>query len=234
MGVAYTLSKSIGIEGAPNSDGAAAIQIPEFYHLNRAMSPFDRTHALHITNIVEVPFGPGRRWLNGGGVLGAVVGGWQVNNIVSLMSGTPFNVTSSATSLNSVDVTQRADLVVSEVKILGGTGRGNPYFDPFAFKPVPGTEARFGTAPFRVLRGPGAATWDLGVFREFRLPRKTNAQLRFEAFNVLNTPQYGNPGGNVSNLRLNADGTIRDLNGFSEVTSSSGERQMRVGVRFGW
>jgi hypothetical protein len=232
LGVNYTYSKSIGIEGAANSDGTAAIQIPEFYHLNRALSPFDRTHAVHITNILELPFGPGRRWLTGGGVLANLVGGWQVNNIISLMSGTPFNVTSSGTSLNAPESGQRADLVVSDVKILGGKGRGNPYFDPLAFKPV--TEARFGTAPYRVLRGPGSATWDLGVFREIGLPRNTNVQVRFEAFNVLNSPVYGNPGGNVSNLRLNADGTIRDLNGFSEITSSSGERQMRVGVRFGW
>jgi hypothetical protein len=232
IGVNYTLSKSIGIEGAPNSDNTAAIQIPEFYHLNRALSPFDRTHAVHITNIIEVPFGPGRRWLNGGGVLANVVGGWQVNNIVSLMSGTPFNITSSANSLNTVDVTQRADQVVADVNVFGWSGRGAAYFDPLAFKPV--TEARFGTAPFRVLRGPGAAQWDLGVFREFRLPRNANAQFRFEAFNVLNTPQFGNPGGNVSNLRLNPDGTVRDLNGFAVITSASGERQLRVGVRFGW
>ena len=64
VGVSYTWSKSMGIEGAPNSDGIALIQIPEFYHLNRALSPFDRTHNLNITNITELPFGAGRRWLN--------------------------------------------------------------------------------------------------------------------------------------------------------------------------
>ncbi len=231
VGVAYTLSKSVGIEGSPNSDGTAAIQIPEFYHLNTALSPFDRTHAVHITNIIQLPFGAGRRWL-ADGVLGKIVGGWQVNNLISLMSGTPFNVTASGTSLNAPESGQRADLVVDEVKILNGRNRGVSYFDPLAFKPV--TEPRFGTAPYRLLRGPGVATWDLGVFREFGLPRGSNVQFRFEAFNVLNTPQFGNPGSNVSNLRLNSDGTIRDLNGFSEITSASGERQMRVGLRFGW
>jgi len=232
LGVAYTLSKSMGIEGAPNSDGTAAIQIPEFYHLNRALSPFDRTHALHITNIIEAPFGPGRRWLNGGGVLANIVGGWQINNVISVMSGTPFNVLSTATSLNTVDVLQRADQVVSDVKVFGWSGRGAAYFDPLAFKPV--TEARFGTAPFRVLRGPGWASWDLGIFREFRLPRNTNVQLRIETFNVTNNPQFGNPGGNVSNLRLNPDGTVRDLNTFAQITTATSERQLRVGVRFGW
>jgi len=231
LGVGYTLSKSIGIEGAPNSDGTAAIQIPEFYYLNRALSPFDRTHALHITNITELPFGEGRRWLVEG-VLAKVLGGWQVNNIISFYSGTPFNVTASGTSLNSPGSSQRADQVNSEVKILGGIGRGNAYFDPFGFKPV--TEARFGTSPWRVLRGPGIANWDLGVFRQFGMARNTSLQVRFEAFNVLNRSHFGNPGGNVSNLRLNPDGTIRDLNGFAEVLSASGERQIRLGIRLGW
>ena len=147
-------------------------------------------------------------------------------------SGTPFNVTSAGTSLNAPGSDQRADQVKSDVQILGGIGRGNPYFDPFAFAPV--TEARFGTAPWRVLRGPGVANWDLGVFREFALPRTMNVQLRVEAFNVLNKQHFDNPGGTVSNLRLNPDGTIRDLNGFAEILTATNERQMRVGVRLGW
>ena len=232
IGVGYTLSKSMGIAGAPDSDNTASIQIPEFYHLNWALSPFDRTHNLQITNLTEVPLGRGRRWLNNGGVLAAIVGGWQVNNILSFTSGTPFNVTASGTTLNAPGSAQRADQVKSDVEILGGTGRGNSYFDPFAFAAV--TEARFGTAPFGAVRGPGYANWDLGIFRQLDLPRNMNVQLRFEAFNALNTVHFNNPGGNVSNLQLNPDGSIRNLNGYTEVTSSYGERQMRVGVRFGW
>jgi hypothetical protein len=235
LGVSYTLSKSMGIEGAPNSDGIASIQIPEYYYLNRALSSFDRTHNLSISSIAQVPFGPGRHWLKEG-IMGAIAGGWQVNNVLTFFSGTPFNVTSAGTSLNAPESSQRADQVVSDVKILGGIGRGNAYFDPLAFKPV--TEARFGTAPWRVLRGPGVANWDLGVFRQFDLPRGTNVQLRIEAFNVLDRQWFVNPGGtggsNVSNLRLNPDGSVRDLNGFAEVTESTNERQVRIGLRFGW
>jgi hypothetical protein len=232
IGVGYTLSKSTGIAGAPRSDGAPRIMIPEFYHLNTALSPFDRTHNLQITNLTELPFGPGKPWLSGGGLLAAIVGGWQVNNILSFTSGTPFDVTASGTSLNAPESAQRADQVISDVKILGGIGRGNAYFDPFAFKPV--TEARFGTAPWSALRGPGYANWDLGIFRQVNLPRKMHVQIRFEAFNALNTAHFNNPGGNVSNLQLNADGTVRNLNGYSEVTGAFGERQLRLGMRVGW
>jgi hypothetical protein len=165
-------------------------------------------------------------------VVAAVVGGWQVNNILSFTSGTPFNVTASGTSLNAPGNTQRADQVKEDVEILGGIGPRNSYFDPFAFKPV--TEARFGTAPFGVLRGPGYANWDVGIFRQFDLHKTTNIQFRFEAFNALNTAHFNNPGGNVSSMQLNPDGSIRSLGGYTEVTGAFGERQLRVGMRLGW
>jgi hypothetical protein len=53
---------------------------------------------------------------------------------------------------------------------------------------------------------------------------------------MLDTPRFNNPGGNVSNLQLNPDGSIRNLNGFSEITGTSGgsERLMRLGLRLGF
>ncbi len=86
------------------------------------------------------------------------------------------------------------------------------------------------------MRGPGVASWDLGVFRQFDLPRQMNLQLRMEVFNLTDRPRFANPGNNVSNLRLNPDGTVRDLNGFAVVTGTNdgSERQIRFGVRLGW
>jgi hypothetical protein len=234
LGFFYTLSKSTGIAGNANSDSALRINIPEYYPLNESLSDFDRTHNLSITSIAELPFGPGRRWVNDGGVWSQIVGGWQVNNILSFYSGTPFSVTASGTSLNAPENDQRADQVKSDVNILGGIGPTSPYFDPLAFVPV--TEARFGTAPFNVLRGPGVKSWDLGIFRQFVLPRQMNLEVRAEIFNVTNTPRFQNPGNgntNVSNLRLNPDGTVNNLNGYAVVTAvnEGSERQVRFGVR---
>jgi hypothetical protein len=103
-----------------------------------------------------------------------------------------------------------------------------------AFRPV--TEARFGTSPYNFLRGPGVAQWDLSVFRQIGLGRQFNMQIRLDAFNVTNRPRFNNPGANVSNLQLNPDGTIRNLNGYTEITATAdeSERQLRLGVRFVW
>ena len=76
----------------------------------------------------------------------------------------------------------------------------------------------------------------LGVFRQFQMPRGLNLTIRMEAFNVTNRPRFSNPGGNVSNLRLNPDGTVRDLNGYAVITGTQdgSERQVRFGVRLAW
>lgn len=231
----YTFSKSRGICCNDRSDLQPAINDPEFYHLNRSVSGFDRPHNLVVTGMAELPFGKGKRWASGGAA-SRILGGWRLNGIFSSYSGLPFSVTSSAVNLNAPFNTQRADLVKPEVVKLGGVGRGMPFFDPFAFAPV--TQARYGTAGFNLLRGPGLVNVDFGLARQFAVTERVALQFRAEAFNFTNTPHFGNPGSNVSNLQLNPDGTIRQLGGYSEITSvrtsareGVDERVFRLGLR---
>jgi hypothetical protein len=235
--VNYTLSRSEGLAGASNSDQQPRIRIPDMYDSNHAISDFDRTHVLNLRGIWELPFGAGRRWLNNGGLWAVIVGDWQLNNILSLRSGTPFTVTTSTTPLDAAgSINQNpADQVKDEVEILGGIGQGKSWFDPFAFAVV--SEPRLGNSGFNSMRGPGRTQWDMGLFRQVNLGGQRNLQIRVEAFNVTNTPHFGNPGGNRSSLQLNPDGSIRSLGGYTEITSTSGsksERQLRVGLRLGF
>lgn len=221
MQASYTFSKSISW-GTSWAD-------PSVFHRNRALSSFDRTHNLQLTWLAELPFGRGKRMATTGPAA-LILGGWQVNGIFSAYSGSPFSVTASSASLNAPGNSQTADQVVSKVKILGGTGPGQSYFDPLAFLPVTGV--RYGNTGLNILRGPGVANIDLGIFREFRLTEKVGMQFRTEAFNATNTPHFNNPGANVSNLRLNSDGTVSALGGFTEITGARpDERQVRFGLR---
>jgi hypothetical protein len=236
--MAYTWSKAFGICCDTLSDNPPQIQAMAYFDLNRARLNFDRPHNLQTSFVAELPFGEGKPFLNSG-VGAAVAGGWQVNGLFSAYSGAPFSVTAAATSLNMPGSTQRADLRTSEVTILGNIGPGQSYFDPLAFAPV--TEARFGTAGYNLLRGPRIVNLDLSLFRQFRLTSKATLQFRIEAFNVTNTPHFGNPAANVSNLQLNPDGTVRNLGGFSSITSTANtgrdgidERLFRVGLRLGF
>jgi hypothetical protein len=227
LGVSYTFSKAINY--ADNSDSGLTWNWQPMWERNRALAEFDRPHNLHIYGVYELPFGRGKRWMSEG-LPAAIAGGWQLNGVFSAMSGTPFTVTSSGTSVNAPGNTQTADQVMSEVKILGGIGRGNSYFEPDAFAPV--TAVRFGNSGRNTLRGPGLVNLDASLFRDFQLRDGLKAQLRAEVFNVTNRPAFNNPGANASAPTRNADGTILNLNGYTEITSAQGtERQVRFALR---
>jgi hypothetical protein len=215
---------------------AGNIAIPEYFYLNKGIQALNTPHKLDISAVYELPFGPGRKFLSDGGILGALFGNWQVNGLFSAASGQPFTVSSSTASLNAPGSTTQLADQIKDPEILGGVGPTTPYFDVTAFRPV--TEARFGNAGFNTLRGPGAATLDTSFFRTFSLSSDTKLQFRFEIFNLTNRANFANPGGlNVSSLQLNPDGTVRNLNGFGVIsgTNSVGreyaERYARVGVR---
>src|SRR5687767_8933838 len=71
--VNYTLSRAIGLRGAPNSDNQPVIRIPDMFELNRGLADFDRTHVVNVRSIAELPFGTGRRWLNQPGLVSAIL-----------------------------------------------------------------------------------------------------------------------------------------------------------------
>ncbi|HEU0141538.1 MAG TPA: hypothetical protein VFQ79_17575, partial [Bryobacteraceae bacterium] len=226
--VSYTYSKAIAF--TDEVDSSLSFNAPSALARNRSLTNYDRTHNLQAAWAAELPFGRGKRWANQGGIGGALLGGWQLNGIFSSYSGTPFTVTSAGTSLNAPANTQTADQVKPEVKILGGTGPGQAYFDPLAFAPV--TDVRFGNSGLNILRGPGVVNLDLGLFREFSATERVKIQFRAESFNVTNTPHFSNPGTNVSNLLLGADRSVSALRGYAEILSAQeDERQFRLGLR---
>ena len=226
LGLAYTWSKAKNY--ADNSDSGLTWNYEPLWERNYALADFDRTHNLQIYGVYALPFGPGRRWATQG-LAAAIAGGWQVNGVFSATSGTPFTVTSNAASVNAPGNTQTADQVLDDVTILGGVGRGNSYFDPYAFAPVTGVV--FGTAGRNALRGPGLVNLDLSVFRDFTVGGAT-LQFRAEVFNVTNRPAFNNPGANVSSAVRAADGTITNLNGYTEITSAQAtERQARFALK---
>ena len=235
--MAYTWSKVIGYQD--NNDSGPGVAAMPYFDRNRTVRNYDIPHNLQFSNIIELPFGKGKRWAAGGGGMSWLLGGWQVNNVISFFGGSPFSVFSDGASLNLPGSTQTADQVVGQVRKLGAVGRGTPYFDPDAFVPV--RDARFGNTAMNVLRGPGVANWDGGLFRAFRVTERVNVQLRAEAFNLTNTPHFNNPGSNVSNYNPTQTDPLRRYGGYGEITSTRSlgrdgydERQFRLGLRIGW
>ncbi|AMY11874.1 Outer membrane receptor for ferrienterochelin and colicins [Luteitalea pratensis] len=207
---AYTYSKAMN---EADDDGWAALSFnaPSQLARNYARAGFDRTHMFQVGFVYELPFAR-----QSTGLVGALARGWQVNGIYSTYSGTPFTVTAAAASLNAPGNTQTADQIGEIVK-LGDIGPGTPFFDPTAWRPI--TEARYGNSGRNSVRGPGQWNLDLSVFRGFTMGRY-RIEARAEAFNLTNTPKFGNPNANVSGAN------------FMAITSASGERNVRLGLRF--
>lgn len=227
IGLAYTWSKSINY--ADNNDSTLTRSYAPEWGFNRAAAGFDRTHNLQVFGIYELPFGRGRRWATTGPVAW-LAGGWQLNGILSALTGAPFTVTASGASVNAPGNTQTADQVKADVRVNGLIGPGERWFDPTAFAPV--TAVRFGTSGRNTLRGPGQINLDASLFRNFRLTERFNMQFRAEAFNVSNTPAFNNPGADISRATFNTDGSIRATNGFSEITGAAAtERQFRFALK---
>lgn len=227
----YTLSDWRGLCCDPKGDSQPMIPIPQYFNLNYARMPDDMPQRLNFTAIAESPFGAGKPWVQSG-VGAAVLGDWNLNLVFQAFSGTPFSVTANGASLNAPGSTQRADRVKKDA---GVTGSIKGYFDPTAFAPV--TTARFGTAAFDSVRGPGGAQLDGSLFRSFHIRENLLAQFRFEAYNVTNTPHFSNPASNVGSVQYDSSGNITNLHGFTQITSTSprgrtvDERFLRLGMK---
>jgi hypothetical protein len=225
LGVSYTLSRAI--DYADDTDSGLTWNWAPMLARNKAVAGFDRTHNFQFYGNYPLPFGRGQKYATSG-VAYWILGGWQANWIMSRTSGTPFTVGTSGTSVNAPGNTQTADQVAA-VQILGGHGVGQPYFSPLSFAPV--TAVQFGNSGRNILRGPGVFNLDGSLFRSFRLTERFNLQFRAEMFGVTNTPQFGNPGATASSMTTNPDGSIKALNGYTEITSAAGERQARFALK---
>jgi outer membrane receptor protein involved in Fe transport len=226
---AYTFSKSIS---STDEDGWAGLSwnSDNVIRRNRSLTGYDRTHVVQFGWVADLPFGPGKRFASQGGPVSWVVRDWQANGTFSAYSGVPFTVSADGSSLNAPGNTQTADQVKTAVEKLGGIGRNVAFFDPLAFRAI--TDVRYGSSGRNILRGPGVVNADLSIFRTFPIAERFKLQFRAEAFNVTNTPHFNNPGANVSNMRLNADGTINTLGNFLSVTSArADERNFRFALR---
>jgi hypothetical protein len=203
LNVAYTWSKALSY--ADNEDLASLnIPYPAYWRKNYGPAAFDRTNNLEISGVMALPFGNGEPWLNQG-VGRAILGGWLVNPVISVMSGAPFTVTAGG-NLAANGSIQTADLVGAFNKLHGKPPRTGvtcalgdnacEFFDPRSFAApliTSSANAHYGTTNRDEFRGPGYFSADLSVVRDFKLREWATLQVRGDAFSLTNTPHFANP-----------------------------------------
>ncbi|RXH54673.1 TonB-dependent receptor [Granulicella sibirica] len=161
-----------------------------------------RRNRFLLTGIVQLPFGAGRKFLNGGGITDRILGGWDLNTITLLSSGpwlTPSispSADQSNTNVQNRGAFLRPDLVSND--FAAGRSRAQ-YFNLAAFAPTPTNAGRFGNAGVGILEGPGTKTVSLGVAKSFRVTEGTKIRFESTFTNVLNHTNFAPPATQIDN-----------------------------------
>ncbi len=219
----YTWSHSIndGSVGGGESNGPENVNC---LRCDKGPSVFDIRHNFTANAVYELPFGAGKRFLNEGGVLGKVVGGWSLSSVGIWHTGHPLTITMNISPTQLPDgndqTNQRPDLVPGVPLFLpGGVQNHTLPINPAAFAPPAldptgaddpgngvctstcGLVSRFGNAPNGLIRALHSWQIDFALMKETKLTERVSLQFGVQVFNILNHTQFGDP--STDNLAFN-------------------------------
>jgi TonB dependent receptor-like, beta-barrel len=203
LNVSYWFSKSLDYLSAMNLSGAGGkplagendiAQNPFDLSAEHGPSLFDARHRI-VASATWEPRVPART----PAALASVLGGWQVNVIGTHNSGTPFTVSDSTNVSLQANSPPVSSFVASRPNLVGDPNDGPHTVDAWigrsAFERLdPRTQAgQFGNAGRNIVRGPSATNVDVSLVRTFALGPDLRLQVRAEAFNIANHPNFGIP-----------------------------------------
>ena len=181
----YTWSKSLdmnsALTGAQGSNNPQMVMDRNDLPRDWGPSALNAQNQVSLSTSYDLPFGRGKRW-----------GGWQINQITTLLSGFPFTPLIGANRSGDGD-TRNPDRPSLNPSFTGPVILGNPnqWYNPNAFiLPAAGTYGNVGRG---VYLGPGLADLDVSLLKNTILTERMKLQFRAEAFNVLNHPNFGVP-----------------------------------------
>ncbi len=219
-GILVTNSYTLG-RGWDYTSENTSVATPIDFSRSWGRSDFDRLHSYTLSGLYELPWGPGKKWLNEG-LASTIAGGWQLSSIFVAYSGTPLNILASGT-LNTPGNALYAD-AVGEQTVLGGLGPGKQYLDPKAYA-IPAVATLGNMHRNGGPDGPGFWEIDSSLFKRFGFSGgRRFAEIRIDAFNLTNSARWDNP--NETN-RTVGSATFGQLN-----ATVGGQRSFRFGGRF--
>jgi hypothetical protein len=230
----------------------------DFYNrkAERSVSAGDVPERFTLAPIVELPFGPGKKWLNSG-IGSEVLGGWRVATIYTISAGTPFGITDNNYGFcNGAGVLEDRPMMIGNPASISGSARSpNLWFNNQAFdfagtcpgaglvNSAPGPDfccdvtKAFGNAPrfFSNVRNPGVDNLDFSLQKDFKIPLGEQTRLRFSAdfFNLPNHAQFAEPNADPKTGYHPADPSMGQRGtGFGTIgsTSSLPNRTIQLGL----
>ena len=188
--VSYSWSKLIGGLNYLN----AGDPLPE-----RVISSTDRTYRLVVTWIYALPFGRGQRWANATPVLSTLVGGWQLQGVYTKQAGPPLGFGNAIVTCP-----------LNQIPLSGSQRSINEWFNTSCFNRVSSQQLANNlitlSSYFSGIRGDGIYQMDVSLLKNTRLREGLNLEIRGEAYNAFNTPQFAPP--STSSPTSTAFGTV--------------------------
>ena len=189
LGAYYVYSKSIDDASSIGGTGGVVAQDAQDISAERGLSSFDRRHQLTGDFNFELPWGMNKHWLNTKSVANKIFGDWSLTGSYTIESGTPFTpriIGSFEDVSRGSNGTLRADYTGLPISVPNPTL--GAWFNTAAFvAPAPGT---YGDAGRNSIIGPGSAVLNAALSKDFNLGETRNLEVRWQASNVLNSPQY--------------------------------------------
>ena len=188
--LAYTFSKAIDERSSSILFNGGGQNPNDLKNGERGLASLDRRHNLSGSLLWEIPF-----FSNLNGTPRKIIHGWQLSTMFSLLSGTPFTVTSGIGRDNSLTgVGQDRPNVVHDPNLPTDRSRGEliqEYFDTSAYEANgPG---EYGNAGRNALVGPGYANVNLALLKNISITEGRRLQFRAEFFNLFNRVNLGTP-----------------------------------------
>jgi hypothetical protein len=220
--MAYTYGRSIDQNGGTgsSSNSSGVFQDPRNPSADRGLSDFNVKHRLVFSPVLELPFGRGKSYLNSG-LPAAIFGGFQLSGIFQFQTGRPFTITDSASNTSGTFAAGDRPNLVSGQDPNAGPKTVKQWFNTAAFVLQPA--GQFGHAPRNNVIGPSTIQVDTTIAREFPIYERVHGQLRVEAFNVLNHPNFFNPYGAAAQFGTSS---------FGQITNAYNPRELQAALRF--
>jgi hypothetical protein len=219
FGGTYTLARSRDDASTLGGGGTVVAQNDQDLHAEWGLSSFDRRHLLTADANVELPFGPNRPWLNGGGLWSTLLRDWRFTTTFTFQSGTPLTarvLSSAADAARGTTGTLRADYNGQAVQLANPTI--DQFFNTAAFSiPPPG---QFGTSARNMIIGPGSRLLNAQFARDIRMGGNRSLTLQLNATNLLNMVNYAT-----------VDSAVNSPT-FGQVLSVRPMRSMQFTMRF--
>jgi hypothetical protein len=186
------------------------------HRLERSLADEHRAHRFVASYVYDMPFGRGKALLaNANRFVEGALGGWTVAGITTLSSGRVVNLSVQGNPSNTGGP-DRPD-VVGDWRLGGDQRSLNRWFNTAAF--VRNAQFAFGNAGRNLIEGPGSVSFDFAIYKHFALREGLRLQFRAEAFNFMNTPQFGIPNAQVGNQN------------FGIISSAERSRNLQFGLK---